>query len=265
MVIDDAQQIDLPSPGMLSGRRRLLIAVTVALAAHLAMAWLLYDGLPREPLPASRMVRIALVEAPAPSVSEARPAVEPVAEPVEPEKLQAAEEPVQQAVAGRPVTPRPREPSPPKPSPARPVADSSPTPPPPSPPQPPSATQATEVPAEHAPSAPAVPAMDEQQPAEPAGPVFVAPSLAGMSNPRPTYPLLARRRGLEGRLLLQVQVGPDGAVTGVEVKESSGHTVLDRAAVRTLHRWRFTPAREGDRAVAASIEVPIRFQLRDPG
>jgi protein TonB len=84
------------------------------------------------------------------------------------------------------------------------------------------------------------------------------------SNPRPPYPLVARRLGLEGRVLLDVVVRPDGRAAAVTVRESSGHRVLDSTAADTVRtRWRFIPARRGDTPVESTVTVPIRFQLRE--
>ncbi|MFW6162471.1 MAG: energy transducer TonB, partial [Planctomycetota bacterium] len=49
----------------------------------------------------------------------------------------------------------------------------------------------------------------------------------------------------------------------VRVARSSGHAVLDEAAVAAVRRWRFTPARAGGAAVTAEVEIPIRFRLSD--
>jgi protein TonB len=48
----------------------------------------------------------------------------------------------------------------------------------------------------------------------------------------------------------------------VTIATSSGVTRLDHAAVATVRRWRFVPAREGDRAVDAWVLVPVVFALR---
>lgn len=82
-------------------------------------------------------------------------------------------------------------------------------------------------------------------------------------NVPPAYPLVARRRGLEGVVVLAVRVSPSGACLAVEVEKGSGHTVLDEAAVEAVRRWRFAPAQAGGEAVAAEVQVPIRFQLDD--
>jgi len=48
------------------------------------------------------------------------------------------------------------------------------------------------------------------------------------------YPDEARRRGLSGRLLISVWVAKDGTVRKIKIHRSSGHKVLDQAAVRIV-------------------------------
>lgn len=49
------------------------------------------------------------------------------------------------------------------------------------------------------------------------------------------YPPLARSRGWQGEVRLGVRVGSDGRLSRVRVLQTSGHALLDRAAVRSLH------------------------------
>lgn len=77
----------------------------------------------------------------------------------------------------------------------------------------------------------------------------------------PEYPRLAVRRGYEGTVLLRVHILHDGRVEAVEIEESSGHHILDRAARKAVRTWRFTPARRGERPVASWALVPITFKL----
>ena len=86
---------------------------------------------------------------------------------------------------------------------------------------------------------------------------------AYLNNPRPRYPRIARKKGMEGRVLLEVEVAADGSVLEVRVMQGSGHALLDRAATQTVRRWRFAPARRLGQAVAATVEVPVRFALSD--
>lgn len=49
------------------------------------------------------------------------------------------------------------------------------------------------------------------------------------------YPEEAKRRGLRGDVLLDVAVKQDGSVEGVSILRSSGHKLIDDAAVRIVH------------------------------
>lgn len=81
-------------------------------------------------------------------------------------------------------------------------------------------------------------------------------------NPKPPYPMAARRLGLEGVVTLEVLVMADGHAGEVRVHKSSGHEMLDASAVETVRsRWRFIPARRGDTPVDSRVTFPIRFRL----
>lgn len=83
-----------------------------------------------------------------------------------------------------------------------------------------------------------------------------------LSNPAPTYPALSRRLGEEGKVMLRVFVQPDGRPSQIEIKASSGSPRLDQAAQEAVWRWKFIPARRGDEAVGAWVQVPINFNLK---
>jgi periplasmic protein TonB len=83
-----------------------------------------------------------------------------------------------------------------------------------------------------------------------------------LNNPKPIYPKLARRRGIEGVVLLSVQVSAKGEVVGVNIKKGSGYNLLDRAAKKAVERWQFIPAQRMGRHVAATVKLPIQFQLK---
>ena len=104
-------------------------------------------------------------------------------------------------------------------------------------------------------------------PERPALPKVIPPRFdaAYLNNPVPAYPLLSRRLGEQGRVMLRVHVGSDGAAREVQVRESSGSPRLDHAAKEAVERWKFLPAREGDRPVGAWLVVPVRFSLSSRG
>lgn len=86
---------------------------------------------------------------------------------------------------------------------------------------------------------------------------------AASDNPPPEYPPEAVRAGLTGRVVLEVEISADGRVGRARVAVSSGQAVLDAAALRSIKRWRFSPARRGGEPVAYTVRVPLRFSLRE--
>ncbi|HDZ8879324.1 TPA: energy transducer TonB [Aeromonas dhakensis] len=85
---------------------------------------------------------------------------------------------------------------------------------------------------------------------------------ARLNNPEPQYPYESRRRGEEGRVILNVRVTAEGTAASVEVAKSSGYRRLDMTARKTVSRWKFIPARQNNVAVEASARVTIIFKLR---
>ena len=82
------------------------------------------------------------------------------------------------------------------------------------------------------------------------------------TNPKPPYPLAARRLGVEGVVTLEVLVRADGRPAEVRVRSSSGSPLLDDSAVETVRsKWRFMPARRGNAAIDSRVTFPIRFSL----
>ena len=79
--------------------------------------------------------------------------------------------------------------------------------------------------------------------------------------PRPGYPAVAIRRGYEGSVLLNAHVLPNGEVDEVTIFRSSGHKVLDNAALKAVKRLKFVPAQRGFKAVSSWVKVPIEFRL----
>ncbi|MBS4097139.1 MAG: energy transducer TonB, partial [Sulfuricella sp.] len=110
-----------------------------------------------------------------------------------------------------------------------------------------------------APTAPAVPA----PPAPKAEPALELPryNAAYLNNPPPAYPLAARRRGIEGTVLVRAEISAEGECLRVELKKSSGTEMLDQTALEAVKKWRFVPAKRGSQAVTAWVEVPLTFKL----
>lgn len=78
---------------------------------------------------------------------------------------------------------------------------------------------------------------------------------------RVDYPRSAQRRGLEGTVVIEVMVGPTGAIESGRVLESSGRDLLDDAALRAVTSCPFRPARLDGLPVRGVVEIPVRFEL----
>lgn len=116
----------------------------------------------------------------------------------------------------------------------------------------------------------AAPAENARHAPAPATPTVVASQTvaavetppAFLDNPHPIYPPLARQRGWEGDVLIQVSVDDQGKVVKADLKQSSGHRVLDKSALKQIRTWRFSPALKGNVGVAGEVTVPVHFRLR---
>ena len=85
-----------------------------------------------------------------------------------------------------------------------------------------------------------------------------------MSRPKSiSYPSSAISQGLEGKLVVAVEIREDGTVGLYEIMHSSGHTMLDKEAVDAMTTWKFNPAMKEGKPVKTCIQVPIQFQLEE--
>lgn len=82
------------------------------------------------------------------------------------------------------------------------------------------------------------------------------------NNPPPHYPSTARRRGYQGTVTLEVMVTESGSVQKVTLFESSGYTVLDKAAIKAVKNWGFSPATRMGQPMAMWVKIPVQFVLR---
>jgi TonB family protein len=78
---------------------------------------------------------------------------------------------------------------------------------------------------------------------------------------RPDYTEEARRRGIEGDVVLEIVVRADGAVGSVKVLQGLGGG-LDQRATEAVRQWRFSPARRYGTPVDVIVEVAVEFKLR---
>ena len=83
------------------------------------------------------------------------------------------------------------------------------------------------------------------------------------SNPAPDYPPASLRRHEEGVVVVSGEVGADGRPSSISLKQSSGHRLLDEAALDAVRRWTFEPALAGGVPVTSVALVPVRFSTTD--
>jgi TonB family protein len=72
----------------------------------------------------------------------------------------------------------------------------------------------------------------------------------------PDYPYAARDQHLEGSGLYRLNVKSDGTVSSVTVLKSTGHILLDRAAIHAFRQWRFRPG------TLRAVKLPINFSMK---
>lgn len=104
--------------------------------------------------------------------------------------------------------------------------------------------------------------MDPSPPARPAplvrtGPRFATPD----ADIRPPYPESKRARDEEATLRLRLSIDERGRVVAVEPVGRADPAFLAAARRHILRSWRYKPAVDGDRAVASTTVVTLRFEL----
>ena len=82
-------------------------------------------------------------------------------------------------------------------------------------------------------------------------------------NPRPAYPRESRKAGEQGTVLLNVQLDERGQILNASIQNGSGYPRLDAAALESVRKWRFRPARQGGKTIQSQALIPIRFSLND--
>lgn len=80
----------------------------------------------------------------------------------------------------------------------------------------------------------------------------------------PSYPKAARQAGIEGTVVLKVQILENGRAGSVSIARSSGNDLLDDAAIAAVEQWMFVPAKDtvSHQAVACYTTLPISFHLQ---
>ncbi|HUW29478.1 MAG TPA: energy transducer TonB [Sulfuriferula sp.] len=237
---------DLQEPELSPAMQRVVAAMSISIAVHLALIGLL---------------RVHPVAAP---VAATIPAIQVRLQP--PAPLSAAPMPQIEAPAAAPeIPPQPTPQAPPKPA---------------SPP-PPVAVASTPPPVQAAPVVPpTVPSM--AAPANPAPPV--SSSLPAVNVPllvdpvyytarqldvqpralaaiNPVYPQAAIARGASGWVELRLKLDESGGVQDIEVSDASPPGIFDQSALDAFRKAQFAPAQKAGRAVKSLVVIKVRYEL----
>ena len=80
----------------------------------------------------------------------------------------------------------------------------------------------------------------------------------------PKYPEEARKKGIEGEVVVQALVDKKGEVQDLKIlKNQSGSEELGKAAMDAVKQWKFKPATKKGDTVSIRIAIPIKFRLDD--
>jgi TonB family protein len=79
---------------------------------------------------------------------------------------------------------------------------------------------------------------------------------------KPKYPESARKRRLEGKAEIKVDVDSKGNVTNVRLAQTSGHAELDKAAVEQARNWKFNTPNGAAQGVTAKVDFAIEGSKR---
>ena len=225
---------DLQEPELSPAMQRVVAAMSISIAVHLALICLLRVNPVAAPLAAA----IPVIEA------RLQPAAPPIAEPA--------------AVPEIPP-PEPAPEAPPKPVPPAPVASASPPAhaAPDAPPVVPSAPNPAPQPSS------ALPAVNVPLLVDPtyytAKQLDVQPRALAAINP--VYPPDAVARGTAGWVVLKLKLDEGGNVQDVEPSDASPPGIFDQSALDAFRKAHFAPAQKDGRAVKSLVQIKVRYEL----
>jgi protein TonB len=80
----------------------------------------------------------------------------------------------------------------------------------------------------------------------------------------PVYPARAQERGIEGWVVVEFTISPTGAVKDPIVLESEPSSIFNRAALRSIRKWKYKPkVVDGNPVERPGIQQKITFELED--
>lgn len=83
---------------------------------------------------------------------------------------------------------------------------------------------------------------------------------AKIKDVKPIYPVLAQRAGVQGIVIIEATIGPNGRVQ--DAKALRSHPLLEAAALDAVRQWEFTPTLLNGNPVSVVMTVTVEFKLR---
>ncbi|HEX6640854.1 MAG TPA: energy transducer TonB [Thermoanaerobaculia bacterium] len=77
----------------------------------------------------------------------------------------------------------------------------------------------------------------------------------------PVFPAGAQHFGVDGLLIVNVVIEPDGTLSSPVILKSLPAPTLSYVALDALRKWRFTPALENGKPIQTQFELAINFKL----
>ncbi len=76
------------------------------------------------------------------------------------------------------------------------------------------------------------------------------------------YPEIARKAGVEGRVVVHCLIDRRGNVVDTKILKSLGNNGCDEAAIAAINSVKWKPAKQRDKPVKVWVAIPVVFQLK---
>ncbi len=97
-------------------------------------------------------------------------------------------------------------------------------------------------------------------------PIFMAweeaPELIRSTQVIPEYPPIARKAGVEGKVILQIVIDEQGNVLTADVVFAQPSGIFEEAAIKAIMQWKFKPAKQRDKPIKVRMAWPMEFSLK---
>ena len=75
------------------------------------------------------------------------------------------------------------------------------------------------------------------------------------------YPEIARKAGIEGKVIIYAKIGTDGKVVDTKVIKPLGNSGCNEAAIEAIKKVMWEPASQKNKPVTVWVSVPVQFKL----